>query len=142
MIRRFLILFCFVSVLSGCATCANGPLYTKAPATLDKKGTLYIFRTKATLGTTPIVKINDKPFVKLTAAGYSYVYLKPGIYRLSFLYKFGGGFISEIEIKEGQEFYAEYYTSGMGENFKEIPADAAFCEIDSCRYIVPINSDF
>jgi len=143
MIKKYLILFCSVLMLSGCATCATGPLFTQASPSLDKKGTFYIFRAKTTLGVTPTVKINGKPFVALTALGYSYVYLSPGIYRLTFYYgSFGNNFISEIEIKEGQELFAEYYAYGIGQSLREIPKTTALDEIKDCRYVAPLSTDF
>lgn len=142
MIKKHLILFCLVGILSGCATYAAGPLFNQAPLSPDNKGTLYVFRTKSG-GPTPIVKINGKPFVALSVLGYSYAYLSPGIYRLTFEYgAFGDNFISEIEIKEGQEVFEEYSPNGFGQNLREIPKTQALDEMKPYRYINPLNTDF
>lgn len=145
MIKKCFILFFLVALLSGCATLANGPLFTKAPMAPTNKGTLYLFRPRSSLGKTPLVKINGKPFVALTVLGYSYVYLSPGVYQLVFYYgTFGDNFISEIEIKQGQDTFLQYYAYGFGsgQGVRDFSSAQALEELKMYRYIQPLNTDF
>lgn len=143
MIKKYLILFCLVLMLSGCATYATGPLFREAPVSSDKESTLYIFQVKSPLVYSPIVKINDKPFIRLTKMGYSYAYLSPGIYKLTFDYGgTEGDFISEIEIHKGKETYMEYYGDGFEKRLRELPREQALDELKDFKYIEPLNTEF
>ncbi len=141
MIKKKIILFSLILIFSGCATYSTGPLFSMAPAPPDKRGTLYVFRSKVSVGASiPAVKINGKPFVNLTAMGYSYTYLSPGVYQLTFEngnYKY---FITEIEIKEGEELFVEY--SEPFSRLKEIPKAQALDEVKDYRYVEPLNMSF
>lgn len=141
MTRRYLILFCLIITVSGCATYATGPLFKQAPTPPDKMGTLYVFRSKVSLGASiPTVKINGKPFVNLTAMGYSYTYLSPGVYRLTFENGNYQRFITEIEIKEGEELFEEY--SEPFSRLREIPESQAIDAVTNYRFVVPVNTEF
>ena len=144
MIKRNFLMLSFVLILSGCATYATGPLFMEAPPSPDKKSTLYIFRAKTIEMGTPKVKINGEPFVDLKAMGYSYAYLPPGIYRISFDYGAfaGGGFITEVEMKEGKDLYVLYSGNGMANNVVEMTKKQASEQIKNYRYVDPINKDF
>lgn len=141
MIKKYLILLCFFTTLSGCATYATGPLFNQAPPSPDKMGTLYVFRSKVSVGASiPTVKLNGKPFVNLTAMGYSYAYLSPGVYQLTFENGSFKYFITEVEIKEGQDLFVEY--SEPFSRLREIPKTRALEEVKQYRYVNPLNTDF
>lgn len=143
MIRKSIALFCLVLTISGCATYATGSLFQQAPAPTEKKSILYVFHPKSTIVYTPLVKINDKPFVKLTQMGYSHAYLSPGIYRLAFKYGGGAGtFISEIEVKGDQPIFVKYFSTGFGKSLKEVPETEALHELKEYRYVEPIQIEF
>lgn len=130
-------------MVSGCATYATGPLFKQTPAPPNHKSTLYVFHPKSTIFYTPLVKIDDKPFVKLTQLGYSYAYLSPRVYRLTFKYGGGAGaFISEIEVKGGQPIFVKYFSNGFGETLKEVPEIEALNEIKEYRYVEPVQTEF
>lgn len=141
MTKRYLILFCLILAISGCATYATGPLFKQATAPPDKMGTLYVFRSKVSLGMPiPTVKINGKALVNLTAMGYSYTYLSPGVYRLTFEngnYKL---FITEIEIKEGEELFVEYLEPFS--RLRELPKSQALDAVTNYRFVAPRNTEF
>lgn len=141
MIRKYLILICLSLMVSGCATYATGPLFNQAPPSSDKMGTLYVFRSKVSLGASiPTVKINGKPFVNLTAMGYSYAYLHPGVYRLTFENGSFKYFITEIDIKEGEELFEEY--NEVFSTLREVPKSRVFEAVKDYRYVAPLNADF
>lgn len=141
MIKKYLILFCLILLLSGCATYSTGPLFTQAPPSPEKKGTLYVFRSKVSLAMSiPTVKLNGKPFVNLTAMGYSYAYLSPGVYQLTFERGNYKNFITEIEIKEEQELFVEY--NEPFSRLREIPKSQAIDAVKEYRYVVPLNTEF
>jgi len=141
--KKLLTLLCLIFVTSGCATYATGPLFKEAPIPNDRKSILYVFQVKSPLVYAPMVKINDKPFVRLTKMGYSYTYLFPGIYKLNFHYGgLEGDFFSEIEIKESQEIFIEYYASGFEKWTREVPKKQALDQFKDFRYIVPVNNEF
>ena len=141
MIKKYLILFLLIGIVSGCAaTLATGPLFSEAPPSTGNKSTLYVFRTKSSwLAPKLTVKINGKPLVALDSLGYSYAYLSPGIYRLTF----DSGFITEIEIKEGQDLFVECHAAnGFGEGTRDVPKTQALDEIKNYRYVNPLNTIF
>lgn len=141
MTKKYLVLFCLILIVAGCATYATGTLFRQASPSPDKMGTLYVFRSKVSLGASiPIVKINGKPFVNLMAMGYSYVYLNPGVYRLTFERGSFKYFITEFEIKEGQELFEEY--DEVFSRLREIPMSKAFDIVKHYRYVAPLNTEF
>lgn len=143
MIKKYLILFCLILIVSGCATYAAGPLFREAPVSNDGKSMLYVFQIKSPLVYAPIVKINNKPFVRLTKMGYSYAYLFPGVYKLTFDYGgLEGVFISEVEIHAGRETYVEYYGGGFEKRLRELSKAQAIDELKDFRYIEPLNTEF
>lgn len=143
MIREYMALSCLVLMASGCATYATGPLFKQAPIPPGKKSLVYVFHEKSPLVYTPTVKINGEPFVKLTKLGYSYAYLSPGIYRLTFQYGgFEGAFITEIEIKEGRQIFLKYFSSGFDISLKEVPETEALNEIKEYKYVEPFRTEF
>ncbi len=144
MMKRNLWMLSFVLIFAGCATYAKGPLFTEAPPSPNQKSTFYIFRAKTFGAGTPKVKINGQPFIDLTEMGYSYTYLSPGIYRISFDYGVfaGTNFITEIEMKEGKDLYLFYSGNGVGDNVLEMTKEQASEQIKKYRYIEPINKDF
>lgn len=136
-----LVLFSLVFV--GCATYATGPLFQQASPAPETKGTLYVFRAKTISVPNVTVKIDGRPFVVLTVMGYSYAYLSPGIHRLNFNSgSFGGSFISEVEIKEGEALYVEHHGDGYGTRISEIPSSQALEAVKDYRYVEPINRNF
>ena len=137
--RDFLILSLFL-VLSGCATSAKGPLFTEAPPAPNQKSTLYIFRARTLQMGTPKVKINNQLFANLTSNGYSYAYLSPGVYRISFEYTplADSDFMTEVEMKEGKNIYLLFSGSYVSEMTKERASE----QIKNYRYVDPINKDF
>ena len=141
MTKKHLIVLCLILVISGCATYATGPLFRQAPPAPDKMGTLYVFRSKVSLGASiPTVKINGKPFVNLPAMGYSYAYLSPGVYRLTFENESFKYFITEIEIKEREELFEEF--SEPFSRLREIQKSKAPDLVKDYRYVGPLNTEF
>jgi len=144
MIRKCMIIIGLSIALSACAAkYATGPLFSEAPPPPLKKSILYIYRVDSPLVWTPIVRINDKPFVELAKLGYSYTYLSPGIYKLTIEY--GGkasAFITEFFIEEGQEVFKKYYDSGSQKLLTDLPKTKALDEIKEYRYIEPLNTRF
>ncbi|MDP2906010.1 MAG: hypothetical protein Q8O22_06910 [Candidatus Omnitrophota bacterium] len=137
--HKMLVFAGILVLLSGCATYASGPLFKEAPLPSNDMGTLYVFRSKASLGAlVPTVKIDRRPFVKLTAMGYSYTYLSPGVYRLTFENGNYQRFITEIEIKEGQELFIEY--SEPFSTLREIPKSQVSDVVKNYRYVAPVSS--
>lgn len=141
MTKKYLILFCLILMVLGCVTYSTGPLFIQAPPSPDKMGTLYVFRSKVSVGSPiPTVKLNGKPFVNLTAMGYSYAYLSPGVYQLTFERGNYKNFITEIEIKEGQELFVEY--NEPFSRLREIPKSQAINAVKEYRYVEPLNTEF
>lgn len=144
MIRKLLLIISLAVLLSACAAkYATGPQFSEAPLPPAHKGTLYIYRADAPLVWTPTVKINNKPFLELSKLGYSYVYLTPGIYRLTFDY--GGldsSFVTEILIDEGKVVFKGLYDSGGHKVLEDLPRDQALDKIKEYRYIEPLNTEF
>lgn len=143
MIRKYFLFLYLIIVASGCATYSTGPLFQEAPIPNSQKSTVYIFQVKSPLVYTPTVRIDGKPFAKLTKMGYSYGYLASGIHRLTFEYGgFDGAFISEIEIQESKEVFLGYYASGYEKRLWEMPKSQALEELKEYRYVEPINKEF
>jgi hypothetical protein len=137
MTRKYLQLFYLIFMISGCATNVSGPSFNEAPPPQGDNGTLYVISSTAYFSCpVPIVKINDTPFVRLGFKGYSYIYLKPDVYRLAFV---SGGttiFMSEIEIKPGQDIY-EYWDP---KNFSMVELNPLKAPdfLKEYKYIAPI----
>ena len=74
----------------------------------------------------------------------SYVYLKPGIYRLKFDYKTiqSSDFSTEIAIETGQEMFEKYYGSGLRMQIITISKEKALSELKNYRYVEPLNKEF
>ncbi|MBF0388103.1 MAG: hypothetical protein HQL20_09675 [Candidatus Omnitrophica bacterium] len=142
MMKKWPLFLCFVMFISGCATCASGPLFAPASPSPDKKSVLYVYRNIGSLGVAPTVKINGKPFVVLTSGGYSYAYLSPGIYKLTFQWMGGLGytFTTQIEIKPGEDLFEKHYSTSV--IMEDIPADQGLEDIKQYRYVPTLNSDF
>ncbi|MFA5060646.1 MAG: DUF2846 domain-containing protein [Candidatus Omnitrophota bacterium] len=139
--KQILILSLLGMVISGCATYATGPLFSQAPASPTDKGTLYVFRSKASVGALiPTVKLNGKPFVNLTAMGYSYAYVTPGVYQLTFEKGSFKYFITEIEIKAGENLYVEY--NEPFSMLREIPESKVSEAVKNYKYVDPSNISF
>lgn len=132
-----------IFTLSGCATYATGPLFTEAPRPAIDTSIIYIYRVDSPLVYTPIVKINDKPFVNLAKQGYSYAYVSPGLYRINIDYgHLETPFITEFIVEENQEVFKRLYDSGFNKILIDIPKEKALKEIKEFRYVKPLNEDF
>jgi hypothetical protein len=143
MIKRFVTIIGLALILSGCATYATGPLFSEAPRLQIQKSILYIYRVNSPLVYTPIIKINDKPFVELSKLGYSYAYLSPGIYKITIDYRYlETPLITEFSIEENQEVFKRLYDSGFNKNLTDIPKEKALNEIKDFRYVEPLNTEF
>lgn len=138
MIKR-LLLFVFISFsLIGCATIASGPLFVEAPKAPKGMGTVYVFRTDTSkmygMAVAHTAYINDKPFLKLYRGGYSFVHLKPGIY------KFSAGLETEFVIEDGETKFIESFSGGT--RLREYEKSAGLKVVKQCRYIEPLNTNF
>lgn len=139
MIRRFtllILLFC-----CGCTTLATGPLFKPAAPPPSNAGTLYVFRSNVILGgSAPLVQLNGQPFVYLPAMGYSYAYLAPGVYRLTFERAGFKYFIAEVEIIEDEELYV-FFNEPMS-TMTELNSEDAAGQFNQYRYVDPISIAF
>ena len=143
--KKWFLLIFLILIISGCATTANGPLFKEAPVSGDKKSTLYIFQVKKPLVYPATAKINGKPFVQLARNGYSYTYLSPGVYKLSFdtnVLALAAGLVSEIEIQEGKDIYLEFSDGSAQQSLREIPKEQALEKFKNFSYIEPLNTEF
>ena len=128
-------------ILTGCATNATGPMFSQAQDAPSNMGTLYVAKSEAPFMTPlTVVEINDKPFVSLAGKGYSYVYLAPGVYRLSFVGATTVLFMTEIEIKAGQNLF-EYY-NGFNFSVAELSPYQAPDYLKDFHYVTPMNTSF
>lgn len=137
--RRYLFLLYLICFFCGCAT-TKPPVdqfFIPAPKPENNQGVLYIFEAPPAflVPDTPTIAINGKTFVRLSRFGYSYIYLNPGVYRLSIIG--GEGFMTEIEIKPGQELFEEYYNYGAGNGINELSKERALEKLEHFKYIQP-----
>jgi len=138
MIKRLLLFFLISFSLIGCATIASGPVFVEAPQAPEGMGTVYIFRMDTSkmygMAVAHTAYINNKPFVKLYRGGYSFVHLKPGIY------KFSAGLVTEFAIEAGETKFIESFSGGVG--LREYQKAEGLKVIKECRYIEPLNTEF
>jgi hypothetical protein len=138
---RGLVFLISLVLLTGCATNATGPLFTIAPSAPQNMGTLYVGLSSAILMMPGIiVKINDKPFVSLAGKNYSYVYLPPGIYRLSFVCNLTLIFMTELEILPGRNLYESF--NAQYSSVSDLPSSSAPEFLKNFHYVTPINTSF
>ena len=131
-------------LLLGCGTYATGPLFSEKPYPQAGNSIIYIYRVDSIHMNTPMIKINDKPFVKLDKEGYSYVYLQKGLYKLTI--DFGGfaytPFITELLVEGKQEIFIRLYDTGGAIRLDYMQKEKALEEIKQYRFVEPIATQF
>jgi len=143
MINKLFINICLILFLFGCAPYAKGPLFSQIPNLQANKCVLFVYRKDTIYQNTPMVKINEKLFVKLGKKGYSYAYMAPGIYKLTFDYGFlEAPFIIELPIEEQKEIYLRLYDIGFHKSVTEVEKEKALEELKEYRFEEQINLEF
>jgi len=136
------------ALLAGCAT-PDGPPYLESKAQSAKPGyaTLYIFREHAEpTGLAPVIQIDEKPVATLAQGGYTWVYAKPGLRRITATWS---GFsrqtpgMIEVEFAEGNTYYVALFGTqqfratefGGGFNVRNFKMGSGFAQVppESCR---------
>lgn len=133
-----------ILLLIGCTslgTYANGPLFKDIPVSPSGNSILCIYRVDSIHMNTPMIYIDNTPFVKLDKKGYSWVYLKNGLYKIKIDFdKFGyTPFYTEILIKGGEEIYLRLYDIGGSIRLNNYTKEKAKEEIKDFRFIEPIT---
>lgn len=151
-----------LSVLSGCATVAQGPAYLESRAVQGKPGhaVLYVFREYAEptmWGST--VHIDDKEVTTLNQGGFTWVYAKPGNRKIKAVWAGMSGqrdsFVS-FDIAEGKTYYVDltgisqmagvtvgYMYFRMGSGLNGVNAEAAEARlVKCCKFQKPISDTY
>jgi hypothetical protein len=154
---RFLVLVLSVLILGGCATLANGPVFSEAKAAPPESGKalVYVFRERAepvAWGTT--IYFDRSVVANLRNKGFTWAYLDPGEYRIRAAWPLLAAQSSatfRLTARAGETYYLElqgiseisgtWVTVGSG----LIPRDPRVAEwrISSCcRFEPPAESHY
>lgn len=108
---RFLFLLFTVIVFSGCAI---APRYTPAPEAPEGMSLVYLMRGDVERGGFWATQftIDDKVIVDLQNNDYSWLYLKPGSYKVK-----AAGLVRTLTVDKGGDYYLEYHLGFNGYQF-------------------------
>jgi hypothetical protein len=141
----------FVFLLVGFAT-ATGPQFQRLENTPKDGAILYMYRGDFggnQSAYTPDLLINDIKVVELKRNAYTYIYLSPGKYKLSFRNNIISGYPDldgEFEVSAGQRKFMKIFdpVSASGtvitytSSIREMDENSALKEISSMRFDAPI----
>jgi hypothetical protein len=137
-------LICCVLILSGCISrVTKGDMFAEVAPPPPDKSLVYFYHLDSSyldFGP-PTIMINNKPLVILPKLGYSYVYLRPGVYRFD-LKNLGIIELStEFLVTENQTSFMRLSYRG-GITLTKLPREQALPEIAAYRYVEPLNTEF
>jgi hypothetical protein len=112
--RRLALLTAFLGV-AGCSTV--GPAYTPAPPPPEGQALVYVMRTSVGYGNfwPTVFSLNDTKVVSLYDKGYSWIYVKPGRYKISAGTAMNSSYLKFVMPVEAQkEYFVEYTQEPAG----------------------------
>lgn len=146
LIKSLVLLATFMVALSACAArLTEGRLFAETSPPSVGKSLVYVYYVDDTVhpfafGVRTIM-INNKPLAKLPRLGYSYAYLRPGVFRLDITELGITELSTEFLVEEGQTLFIRLSTT-RGFTIGEVPREKALPEIETNRYVEPLNTEF
>ena len=136
--------------MTGCAkTLHKGPSFREATPPRNDNALVYIYRPHAPpLWRNPTIYINGIEILDLYNLGYSYIYAKPGTYKLKTDWSFDAGppdLEGEMTVKGGKTYYIRM-TGSMAismpnittsSKLQTISTEQVLSDIKRCMYIKP-----
>jgi len=104
-------------VVTGCTT--MGPPYTSPPPAPEGQSLIYLMRSTVGYGNfwETIFSINDVEVTSLLDKGYTWLHLKPGIYKISAGSVLNKNYLSfPMPVRAGLEYYIDYNQEYAGYN--------------------------
>lgn len=161
--QRYRLGFAIMLMIALTACVASGPIYSPAPAPKASDALVYIYRPNGFVlgGRDAYFSLNGKSVVHLSAAGYTRVYLRPGVYQMAQSWPIDLiGFKSlhvPLTVLAGQTYYYQFTTDtgrqeratcagpghclSYGWNLTRVTATDAAKDIIRCHYQAPENVD-
>jgi len=163
--KYLLVLLLALFCVAGCSINATGQTYVRKSFPTSENAVLVLYRPSVRAGSAwwPHVSINGKPAVELLNAGYTEIPLKPGTYKILGIGKFKELYELDLTVEANEVYYVEYafqtsnrskvtfvgggpvpYGETTIDTIKWLVHDGASppSEIQNCRYIAPLNTEF
>jgi len=147
------VLIIITTLATGCTTFAKGHAFRSASSPDQNSSLLYIYRTESTpFMRQPTVLINGEELLDLPNGGYTYLYLRPGEYRIEFDWAWDVSYNDreiELDARPGEAYkvrigggrHCGVIFGNCGNDVTVETKHSDDSQIDSCKYQTP-NFDF